>query len=276
MANNISKKHHFIPVFYQKGFCSDSGELFAYKKEMGGIKDWSPSQILYEKHLHTVSFGNEKTSMIEELLSQVEGEFKKYLDLIKDNFHDPYFSDLLHDEDFQRVMKLVVSMQFWRTPCKKELAFEYSKGLLEQFDKAGGVIKEMLGFDRKLIKFLQRRASKDDSIKFIQFIVLPLLTFDLSTKAAKFKLLKAVDGESFVSTDRPVSFSELESLFQYKSFSFPISKDFLLVGTDKKMESIDTLKFNQLMARRARNVVFSGSRSQLYNVKSYLESQAEG
>lgn len=78
----ITTKHHFIPVFYQKGFTSLDGELFALKKKYGGIKDWSPSQIMYEKNLHTITLGDEKHRFIEGFYASLEDMFKKYLCLI--------------------------------------------------------------------------------------------------------------------------------------------------------------------------------------------------
>lgn len=95
----------------------------------------------------------------------------------------------------------MVSMQFWRTPCKCQLAVEYSKNLVEQFDKVDDEIKEMLGHDREFVRFLQKRANKDDSIKFIQFVLLPLLTFDLSKKVSNLKLFRVNGTEKLVTSD---------------------------------------------------------------------------
>ncbi|MFB2744624.1 DUF4238 domain-containing protein [Aeromonas veronii] len=273
MVEHFSKKHHFVPVFYQKGFLSDQGELYAYKKKFGGIKDWTPSQILYQEHLHTVSMGSEKTVMIEQFLSQIEGKFKEYLSFIEDNLTNPDLVKLLiDDENFQRVAKLMVSMQFWRTPCKRQLAVEYSKNLVEQFDKVDDEIKEMLGHDRKFVRFLQKRANKDDSIKFIQFVLLPLLTFDLSKKVSNLKLFRVNGTEKLVTSDRPVIFDDLDALFDFKMFMFPFTKDLLLVGTDKDTKALSIKTVNHLIARKALDVVLSGSKAQLEDIKSYSQS----
>lgn len=80
---NPPKRHHFVPEFYQKGFCSDEGNLYAYKKTFGGLKEWSPAQILYKDNLHTITLGKEKTLAIETFYSQIEGQFSKYIDLLK-------------------------------------------------------------------------------------------------------------------------------------------------------------------------------------------------
>ena len=269
--SNSPKKHHFIPVFYQKGFLSIDSELFAFKKSRGGIKNWSPSQIMYEKNLHTINLGDEKTVMIEEFYSQIEGLFNKYLLMITENVNNPnVIGELTKDGDFQRLAKLMVAIQFWRTPCRTKLAQQYSGKLLGLYDRADSEIQDMVGKDRKFIKFLCKRSHKDDSLKVIQFVLLPLLTFDLSQKVVKLKLFKANTNKKFVTSDRPVLFDDIDELFSLKSFLFPFSKDLLLVGTEKDINTLDIDKVNLLITSRASEVVISGEKQQLEDLKSLL------
>lgn len=83
--SNLSKKHHFVPQFYQRGFASEDAELFGLKKKYGSIKKWNTAQILYKKDLHTVTFGQNKTLMIEEFYSGIEDQFCKYLKVLREN-----------------------------------------------------------------------------------------------------------------------------------------------------------------------------------------------
>jgi hypothetical protein len=270
-VSNISKKHHFIPVFYQKGFLSSEYELFAYKKKFGSIKNWSPSQLMYEKNLHTMNLGDEKTVMLEEFYSQIEGEFNKYISLINDNINNKnLLTELTNDGNFQRLAKLMVAIQFWRTPCRRQQTINYAPKLVSLYDSTDEEIKEIFGYDRKFIKFLSKRVKKDDSLKVIQFLLLPLLTFDLSTKVIKLKLFKATKEMKFVSSDRPVVYDVIEDLFNLRSFLFPFSKELLLVGTDKDVKVINIEKVNLLIANKASEVVISGSKEQLENLKCRL------
>lgn len=116
---------------------------------------------------------------------------------------------------------------------------EYSTRLLELYDRSETEIKQLLGFDRKFIKFMSKRAQKDDSIKVIQFLLLPLLSFDLSKIALNFKLYVAPQSRMFFSSDRPVIYDNLEKLFSFQSFCFPFSKELLLLGSDKDIEKIN-------------------------------------
>lgn len=274
--SNSSKKHHFIPVFYQKGFLSKEGELFALKKSHGGIKNWSPSQIMYVKNLHTINLRDESTVMIEEFYSQIEGLFNKYLMLITENIKNPdLITGLTTDGDFQRIAKLMVAIQFWRTPCREKLAQQYSGKLLELYDKADGEIKDMVGKNRRFIRFICKRSRKDDSIKVIQFLLLPLLTFDISTKAVRLKIFKSNSRKKFVTSDRPVLFDNIEELFSLKSFLFPFTKDLLLVGAEKDINLLDIDKVNKLITSRASEVVISGEKQQLENLISLPNKHVE-
>ena len=112
--SNPSKKHHFIPQFYQRGFASDNAELFGLKKKYGNIRKWDTAQILYKKDLHTVTLGEDKTSMIEEFYSGIEGQFSNYLKVLKENIENPQIvGELFKTEEFVKLMKIIVSFQFW-------------------------------------------------------------------------------------------------------------------------------------------------------------------
>lgn len=272
--SNSPKKHHFVPEFYQKGFLSEDGELYAYKKTYGSLKSWTPSQILYKEHLHTISIKNERTLMLEEFYSQIEGELSKYVALLKENTDNTnLLAKLGKDSDFIRMAKLLVAIQFWRTPCKKKLAIEYSSKLLALYDDSDDEIKEMLGYDRKFVKFMSKRAKKDDSIKVIQFLLLPLLSFDLSKSTLNIKLFKAPKEKVFFSSDRPVVYDDIEKLFSLKSFLFPFSKDLLLLGFEKDINSVDINKVNMLIENKAFETVISGSKKQLEELKSSKSRQ---
>src|SRR5690606_16179500 len=115
----------------------------------------------------------------------------------------------------------MVAIQFWRTPCKKKIASEYAEKLLPLYDKADDEVKELLGRDRKFVKFISKHAKKDDSIKVAQHLLLPLLSFDLSKKKKNINLFIAPKGKVLFSSDRPVIYDTYEQLFSFESFCFP-------------------------------------------------------
>ncbi|WP_116830713.1 DUF4238 domain-containing protein [Pseudomonas syringae] len=272
--NNPSAKHHFIPEYYQKGFYSNDGRLFTYKKDYCTIKTRTPAQILYSMDLHTVLLGKEKTLAIEEFYSKLEGKFTEYRDFIIGNAQDAeLISRLLVIPEFIKIAKYMVATQFWRTPCKRDLAVELTPKLLALYDNANNEIKAVLDYDRTLIKYLTRRAHKDHAVKFIQFVLLPLITFDLSEKSDTLHLFQAPENRTFFTSDRPVSFDSYEKLFSFKSFCFPFSKELLLFGSEKKDSFVlDVDKANKMIVKRADQVVISASREQLEEIRGAAKS----
>ena len=273
--SNVSKKHHFVPVFYLKGFFSErNNEVYVYEKKYGILKSRHPKQILYEENLHTISVRNERFLMIEEFYSMIEGQFKKYIEFIEvNNKSHGNLSGLMKDPDFVKVTKVLVAIQFWRTPCKKELAVEYLSKILELYDKSSGQIKELMGGDRKFLKYISKRRDKYDSVKIAQFYLLPLLTFEIINSGSDVKLLKSTPGKFFFTSDRPVVFDGFEKLFSFESFLFPLTKDLLLVGGKVDLKVLSVEKVNKLVINRANKIVISGSKAQLAMLKTNKNSR---
>lgn len=266
--NNPPKNHHFVPEFYQKGFASDEGKLYAYTKQYGSIKERTPAQILYKKHLHTIALGKENMVAIETFYSSIEGEFAKYRKLIQENLKNPdIIKSLKENPNFIKISKILIATQFWRTPCQKNLAIEYASKLLELYDHATPEIKDILGHDRKFIKFLKKRAPKEDAIKIIQFFLLPLISFDLSDGVGNFHYYIAPSDLGFLSSDRPVIYDNYDQLFSFKSLYFPLCKEILLVCSEKEIEKININSINNLITTKANEVIISASREQLEEIK---------
>lgn len=270
--NNISYKHHFIPEFYQKGFSNNDGKLFAYKKTYESIKEWKPAQILYQENLHTLRIDGKTSVIIEDFYSNVEGEFNICLQTIRGEIdNDAKLYLLTKDRHFNKLAKLMVALQFWRTPCKKELAMSYSHKTLELYDNANDEVKEMIPLERKFIKYLSKRAKKDDTIKILQFLLLPLLTFEISEEDCNLKLYKAPKDRFFFASDRPVIYDNYDELFSFQSFIFPFSKELALIGMKKDVAMINMNYINRLIIKNAAEIVISGSKEQLSEIKNHPE-----
>ncbi len=266
--NNPPKRHHYIPEFYQKGFLSESGELFVYNKKYNGISKKTPAQILYTENLHTMQIAGEKTLAIEKFYSEIEGELSKYISIIRKNIESQeIIIEVSKDPEFSYLAKVFTAFQFWRTPCKTDLAKDYSAKILDLYDKSDNEIKSLLSFDRKYLKFIQKRAVKDDTAKISQFFILPLLTFDIYSNPRNIGLFRVKTGPQLLSSDRPVTYDNIDSLFSFSSFIFPISKEILLTGGEQINTKILPGKVNELIFERAEHRVISPSKEQLEEFK---------
>jgi Protein of unknown function (DUF4238) len=48
------RKHHYVPVFYQKNFTNDNDLLWVYDRRLGTYKELHPLAVCYEKDLYAV------------------------------------------------------------------------------------------------------------------------------------------------------------------------------------------------------------------------------
>ena len=75
---SISRKHHYIPKFYLKGFTNESSEFAIYdiKREVLKTNMFSTKSHFYELDRNTIDTGNEKTDFIEEFYQKLEDKLK--------------------------------------------------------------------------------------------------------------------------------------------------------------------------------------------------------
>ena len=57
-----SRKHHYLPRYYLKGFADEKNSFFVYDKTNDNIFKSSPNSIFFENNLNTVSIKNGQTS----------------------------------------------------------------------------------------------------------------------------------------------------------------------------------------------------------------------
>lgn len=273
---NDPVKHHYIPVYYQKAFLPPGAtKLPYYKKQFDEVKSKPPAAILYEPNLHTVRIRGVSTVMLEHFYRDIESQFALYSALIRKHIADAGFLQVLkQDENFLRFIRLIISFQFWRTPCNRELARQSVPQLLQRYDDAPAEVQDLMQHDRRGIKFIQRTSTKTDSLKIAQFLMLPLLTFDLTSKLDNMRFFKTTPGLSVLSSDRPVLFSSLQQLFSFEEFAFPLAKDLFVFATARKAKRIDVAKLNRMIFDRANDFVISDSEDKLQKLsKSPLRGQ---
>jgi hypothetical protein len=86
-----SKKHHYIPRFYLKGFTNRENRYFVYDKQNDKLWQSSPENSFLENHRNTGIFENPETKEVheiylaEELLSRFEDRAAKALAQLKDS-----------------------------------------------------------------------------------------------------------------------------------------------------------------------------------------------
>lgn len=70
--STLSKKHHYIPQFYLRGFTDGNGYFTVYDKQLNVFRKSRPENEFYEKFRNTTNLGGEKSVIVENMYSNLE------------------------------------------------------------------------------------------------------------------------------------------------------------------------------------------------------------
>lgn len=113
MVNKISKRHHYLPKCYLKGFTRNGKQLFIYDKKKDEVRPGNieNSFVLWKRN--TVTFPNGRTSdFLENAYADIESDSAYLFPMIIDSAadHVPY-------DDLDKLkLALFISTLFWRVP----------------------------------------------------------------------------------------------------------------------------------------------------------------
>lgn len=125
----LSKRHHYIPEFYIKGFVGLDGKVSVYNKETGEIDSIrkSPKQVFFEWNRNTFNVLGKETDFIEKLHQFSEDKFspiyKKLTEKLEEIELNP--KDLFH-------LILFIAEIHWRVPAQDQEHLEFYKNLSQQ------------------------------------------------------------------------------------------------------------------------------------------------
>lgn len=118
--NNISSKHHYLPVFYLRGFTKESGKFKIYnvqkKKFVQNGKEFSPESHFYEKHANTIFKPHGNSDFIEKAYSDLESKISKVI--AKIDLADSITKFDVNDDDIP-MLNTFASLLYWRLPKNK-------------------------------------------------------------------------------------------------------------------------------------------------------------
>lgn len=126
---NISKRHHYLPQFYIKGFTGADGKVSVYNKSKRGIDNnrKSPKQVFFEWNRNTFQIQGVESDFIEKNYTFFENLFsptyKKIIEEYDEISLEPY--DVLQ-------LMLFVSLIYRRIPEQDDDTIEYLKNLTQK------------------------------------------------------------------------------------------------------------------------------------------------
>ncbi len=108
-----SRRHHYLPEFYLKGFIGESGKVFVYDIQESRFKsrEFSPKQIFFEWNRNSVVIDGESDDFIERLYSNWDNKLSRTFKKLCEQsgpVHYDYFD--------QFALMVFVSLLYWRLP----------------------------------------------------------------------------------------------------------------------------------------------------------------
>jgi hypothetical protein len=253
MSNPI--KHHYIPQSILSRFCNSSNQLHSFNKRVGIInkKKFFPAAVCYEENLHTLIYEEERSYEIELFYSQIEGEFLKFLRYIDDCISNGQDLDFIPKTG--EIIQLIVSfltISFWRLPNNKTVAREARKKLRKIYDEAPAGNQEILAFDRKIIRNLERK-NEAISTKISQFLVLPVLLSAAQNKDLKKCWFYSTDFDLVIS-ENPIICSINKDYSMGGNIYFPVGSRLCITNAPGEVG-----RFQQEIFNNAKNIVMANS-----------------
>lgn len=272
---NTSKKHHYIPRFYLKGFTDINNRYFVYDKLSGRIWQSNPDNSFYENHRNTgilkskISDDFFQTDMAEDMLANFDNRSALALARIVKSTPTDY---VLTPEVLYSIRFFIIST-FWRIPAndklRESIAANYSfKDLgFGIFDKEG---------HRNIT--LEDELKKEDLWIKLYSALLPVTAFTNrhnKLNADDWKLYYKTDSYRIV-TDNPVIFENDSSFLSLHEELFcPLSNKIFIVSTKKgkpeTLKPIVSTKMDLLLFQKAHRYVACADRKYLDFIKKESE-----
>lgn len=120
--NNISWRHHYLPVFYLKGFAKESKKIKVFdvekKQFIQNGKEFSPESYFFQKKGNTIiDVNNDESDFLEDYYSDFDNKVAKLISKINLSDHNNRHNV---DENDMPVINHFVSLMYWRLPHRQK------------------------------------------------------------------------------------------------------------------------------------------------------------
>lgn len=239
----FSRKHHYIPQFYLKGFCSTNKTFSVYDKEYDSFRNQpqSPASNFFEKYRNTIKINGIRTDEIEKLYSNFDTQFSQLFDLIQSGeSHQKIIT-----KDGLYLLKIFLAIQFWRLPITDSLAKSYIQNFnLEKLGKAITFNDVPIGEVEEIKSSFKNDA---DFQYYFKCFFLPIITFNIHSKKHDIQNWRIFDVEDesrwakHICGDNPIIVDQLDNFMSFNgSLIFPLTKSRILIrsSSNKKLTEL--------------------------------------
>ena len=262
MISNLSKKHHYLPRYYLKGFTNNEGGFYVYDKKEDNIFPTSPGNSFFENYLNTIELSSGKRSdFLEKIHSHLENDSW-------DSFDNIRYSNRSKPINLIDKSNLYLFRHFlhWRLPSNFEHLQIISEDILEENSEHNYF--EIVDKDGN-------PASNDDIEKIGESInwekisqtIVPLSPFfkgkNWINNIERWRFVYTGDSNSwYIVGDNPIVSQgawDHDPMRCLEEFIFPVSGNMLLISLDREicdpLSPGFTVQFGIAIIERARRFV---------------------
>ncbi|MDD5431650.1 MAG: DUF4238 domain-containing protein [Candidatus Omnitrophica bacterium] len=304
MNNSSPKtKHHFVPVFYLKGFVNSNGSLWVYDKNDKGLFESSPEGIAYEKHYFSFTNlqGEKDSETVENAMSELEGKFagvvKKILNCKelseKDNLDFALFvsSMMVRVPNMKENIRESTGEVIKRTSLFIASNKENFEKMIENYEKNTG--KKISMTPEELRQWMLNENNYTVNVDHQYAIGMALSLLDSFARIffnMKWRFIKATNDYKFMTGDNPLryfdpthnphSFYGVGLANKNIEVTIPLSKDMAAFGSWERSEGYfqgsnqHVKHINRMTVIASRRFVFAHNKSEIIDkfVKKYKGS----
>ena len=262
LKNNRSKKHHYLPRKYLRGFVNDQSCFFVYDKQNDKIlpQPMSPDATFFENNLNTVIFPDGKASdFLEKLYTEFENQSWGPLDTIrKSNNKTPI--QLL---DKMNIFLFLLFLH-WRLPSNIKYVDELSEKFFgKDNDLNYFTLKNKNG--ESVPQEIAEKIKKSSAFKKSSKLMLPFAPFYTNNWSERlnkdWRFLYTGDGNNwYLVGDNPIitkGDNDHDPINCLNEFVFPISGKILLISKriNKDLSPEFVIQYNISIIERAQRFV---------------------
>ena len=239
---NRSKKHHYLPIHYQKGFQNDFGKIFVYDKNAERIiRNVNPRTFFAENELNTIDFGGKKHDFIEEKIYNFIDNHSA------EQFQKIRASNWAQEDSISAFDRIgfgwTLCNLFWRIPSSEANLLRLRNQ--ESFDN---IETESFSFQNNFHSGLEEDFSKylrsKDDLRPISKLIYALHSFnngEVKNIASRWNIFHLLENDRLVTGDNPFARKRENLVYGdlLGEFIFPISGNKLIVITNEPPSFID-------------------------------------
>lgn len=261
----ISKRHHYIPQFYLRGFTNEEGDYYIFDKTTETIRKSNPLNSFFENNRNTSTFADEKYVLLEDIYAHFDGVTAPLLEKIRNSTVDNFD---LEPEILYRI-KTFITQMYWRVPEIDEEIEKVIDGL--SFSDAGFDLVDKVTGESMATKELQEQLKGNDLFRKMYRIFLPLISTQAEYRKTDFENWRVYfrDNKRHLTSDNPLI---IKNYIDFGSLNgeliFPLSADKIIIHTTQpkpqKLPSMFLLDLDMMVIQQATRFVCCSD-------KSYLE-----